>query len=127
MRNIGSFANLTNMFPDMGATQEMTIDYAAGLGEAPTGGVRVNYMPREGGNTFKVSFFGTGVNSVVPGQQLHGGPEGPRPDARPTRCKKAYDVNGSGGGPIVQGPAVVLRLGAPPVELHATSPACTTT
>ena len=30
VRNIGSFANLTNLFPDMGATAEMTIDYAAG-------------------------------------------------------------------------------------------------
>ena len=28
VRNIGSFANLTNMFPDMGATQEMTIGAA---------------------------------------------------------------------------------------------------
>ena len=54
VRNIGSFANLTNMFPDMGATQEMTIDYAAGLGEAATGGVKVNYVPREGGNTFQL-------------------------------------------------------------------------
>ena len=51
VRNIGSFANLTNMFPDMGATQEVTIDYAAGLGEAATAGVKVNYIPKEGGNT----------------------------------------------------------------------------
>ena len=67
VRNIGSFANLTNMFPDMGATQEMTIDYAAGLGEAATAGVKVNYVPREGGNTFRFSFFGTGVNSSFQG------------------------------------------------------------
>jgi hypothetical protein len=67
VRNIGSFANLTNMFPDMGATQEMTIDYAAGLGDAPPGGVRVNYVPEEGGNAFRFSFFGTGVNSSFQG------------------------------------------------------------
>ena len=59
-RNVGSFANLTNMFPDMGATQEMTIDYAAGLGEAATGGVKVERF-RASGNTFRFSFFGTGL------------------------------------------------------------------
>ena len=70
IRNIGSFGNLTNMFPDMGATQEMTIDYAAGMADAATGGVKINYIPREGGNTVRGSFFATGVNSLVPGRQL---------------------------------------------------------
>src|SRR5262249_8917092 len=67
VRNIGSVANLTNMFPDMGSTAEMTIDYAAGSAETPTGGVRINYIPKEGGNTYKFSFFGTGVNSSFQG------------------------------------------------------------
>jgi hypothetical protein len=99
VRNIGSFANLTNMFPDMGATQEMTIDYAAGLGEAATGGVKVNYVPREGGNSFRFSFFGTGVNSSFQGNNYSDALKA-RGLTAPNSLRKAYDVNGSVGGPI---------------------------
>ena len=99
MRNIGSFGNLTNMFPDMGATQEMTIDYAAGLGDAATAGVRVNYVPKEGGNAFRFSFFGTGVNSSFQGNN-YSDELRQRGLSRPNSLRKAYDVNGSLGGPI---------------------------
>jgi hypothetical protein len=101
VRNIGSFANLTNMFPDMGATQEMTIDYAAGLGEAPTGGVRVNYVPREGGNAFRFSFFGTGVNKSFQGNNYSDELRA-RGLTTPNSLRKAYDVNGSVGGPLLR-------------------------
>ena len=101
VRNIGSFANLTNMFPDMGATQEMTIDYAAGLGEAATGGVKVNYVPREGGNAFRFSFFGTGVNSSFQGDNYSDELKA-RGLTTPNSLRKAYDVNGSAGGPILR-------------------------
>jgi hypothetical protein len=101
VRNIGSFANLTNMFPDMGATQEMTIDYAAGLGEAATGGVKVNYVPREGGNSFRFSFFGTGVNQSFQGNNYSDDLKA-RGLATPNSLRKAYDVNGSVGGPILK-------------------------
>jgi hypothetical protein len=101
VRNIGSFANLTNMFPDMGATQEMTIDYAAGTADTPTAGVRINYVPREGGNLFKLSFYGTEVtpafqaNNYTTELQSLG-------LTSPNKLKEAYDYNGSGGGPIVK-------------------------
>jgi len=101
VRNIGSFANLTNMFPDMGATQEMTIDYAAGLGDAPTAGVKVNYIPREGGNSYRFSFFGTGVNSDFQGSNYTDDLKA-RGLTVPNSLRKAYDVNGSVGGPIVK-------------------------
>jgi hypothetical protein len=99
VRNIGSFANLTNMFPDMGATQEMTIDYAAGLGDAATGGVKVNYVPKEGGNALRFSFFGTGVNSSFQGNNYSDELKA-RGLSKPNSLRKAYDVNGSAGGPI---------------------------
>jgi hypothetical protein len=101
VRNIGSFANLTNMFPDMGATQEMTIDYAAGTAETPTAGVRINYVPREGGNTFKGSFFGTAVNSSFQGNNFTSDLQG-RGLTKPNSLKEAYDFNGSGGGPVLK-------------------------
>ena len=45
----------------MGSTQEISVDYAASAAEQPTGGVRVNMIPREGGNQFAGSLFGTAV------------------------------------------------------------------
>ncbi len=101
IRNIGSFGNLTNMFPDMGATQEMTIDYAAGMAEAATGGVKINYIPREGGNTFRGSFFGTGVNSSFQADNFSADLRA-RGLTQVNSLKKAYDINGSIGGPIVR-------------------------
>ena len=101
VRNIGSFANLTNMFPDMGATQEMTIDYAAGTAETPTAGVRINYVPREGGNSFKFSFFGTKVTPGFQGDNYTADLKA-RGLTSPNKLKEAYDVNASGGGPIIK-------------------------
>jgi hypothetical protein len=101
VRNIGSFANLTNMFPDMGATQEMTIDFAAGSAETPTAGVRINYVPREGGNTFKFSFFGTKVTPGFQGDNYTTDLQN-RGLTSPNKLKEAYDFNGSGGGPLAK-------------------------
>ncbi|PWT83596.1 MAG: hypothetical protein C5B57_06595, partial [Blastocatellia bacterium] len=101
VRNIGSFANLTNLFPDMGATAEMTIDYAAGAAEIPTAGVRINYIPKEGGNTYKASFFATGVNSSFQGNNYSDDLKA-RGLTKPNSLNKAYDINGSGGGPILR-------------------------
>jgi hypothetical protein len=101
VRNIGSFANLTNLFPDMGSTAEMTIDYAAGAAETPTAGVRINYVPKEGGNTYKFSFFGTGVNSSFQGDNYTDDLKA-LGLTKPNSLRKAYDINGSGGGPIVR-------------------------
>jgi hypothetical protein len=57
----------SNFLPNMGSTQEMAVDYSSGTADQMTGGVRINMIPREGGNTFKGSFFGTGVNGWFQG------------------------------------------------------------
>jgi hypothetical protein len=63
--------------------------------------VRINYVPREGGNAFKGSFFGTRVtpgfqgNNYTPDLQARG-------LTSPNKLKEAYDFNGSGGGPIIK-------------------------
>ena len=61
--NAETTGNASNFLPNMGSTQEMTIDYAAGTAEQETGGVRVNMIPRQGGNRLSASLFGTAVNS----------------------------------------------------------------
>jgi hypothetical protein len=91
----------TNYVPDQGAAQEVTIDYGAVSAEQLTGGLRINLVPREGGNTFRGYLFVTGVNSSWQGSNVS-----PELTARglgtPNRMKQAYDINPSGGGPIVR-------------------------
>ncbi len=68
MRNMrGARAKSSNFIPDMGGTQEVAIDYAANSAEAITGGVTINYIPREGGNSFKGALFVNAVNSDFQG------------------------------------------------------------
>ena len=88
----------SNFLPNMGSTQEVTID-SAGAAELGTGGVRINLIPREGGNTFKGSFFGSAVNSSFQGsnftQELKDAGL-----ATPDSIKFNYDWNASAGGPV---------------------------
>ena len=87
--------------PDTGATQEVAVDYAAVSAEQPFGGLRIDIIPREGGNTFRGTVFATGVNSAWQGSNLteelrnRGLPE-------PNEMKQAYDINPSVGGPIMR-------------------------
>ena len=52
-----------NMLPNMGIAQEVAVDYSTGTADASTGGVRMNIIPKEGGNTTSGSLFATGVTS----------------------------------------------------------------
>ncbi len=85
--------------PDVGAMQEMTFDYAGASAENPTGGIRVNLVPREGGNTFKGSTFLSFANGSMQGNNLT-----PELDARGLKVRDAvktnYDFNPGFGGPI---------------------------
>ena len=100
VRNVATQGWIPNTMPDMGASSEMTIDYAAGNGEAMTSGVVFNFIPREGGNTFRGSFFGTAANSSFQGTNFTD--QLPRPRVRvPNRLKTVYDYFiPRGGGPI---------------------------
>jgi hypothetical protein len=91
----------TNYVPDQGGAQEVTIDYGAVTAEQLTGGLRINLVPREGGNSFKGYFFITGVNSSWQGSNVTQDLID-RGLGTPNRMKQAYDINPSGGGPIVR-------------------------
>ena len=100
-RNVIGPGNANNFVPDMGSMQEVVMDFGGGSAEQVTGGVRINFIPREGGNTFRASFFGTGVNSSFQGsnytQELKD-----RGLIAPNRLVHQYDVNGSVGGPVAK-------------------------
>ena len=49
--------------PNSGMVQEVVVDVAAGSAEQSTGGVRINIVPRDGGNNFTGSFFASGSSA----------------------------------------------------------------
>ena len=99
--NVLSGGEFSNFVPDTGSTQEVTVDYAAVSAEQPFGGLRIDIIPREGGNSLKGTVFATGVNSGWQSNNLtqdlknRGLPD-------PNAMKLAYDVNPSVGGPLVR-------------------------
>ena len=81
--------------------QEIVISTSGGLGEAETGGVIVNLIPREGGNTFSGTVFANGANGAMQGsnytQELKD--QGLK---APSEILKVYDFNPMGGGRIIR-------------------------
>ena len=51
-------------------TQEIVLDTASGDAEFTVGGVRINRIPREGGNTFNATFFSSFANGDMQGNNL---------------------------------------------------------
>jgi hypothetical protein len=99
--NVAGEGQWTNYVPDTGSAQEVSIDYGAMQAEHLTGGLRINLIPREGGNTFRGSVFITAVNEDWQGsnitQELT-----VRGLGEPNRMKQAYDINPGGGGPLIR-------------------------
>jgi hypothetical protein len=94
-------SSVTNFVPDNGSTREIAVEYAGVSAEQTFGGLRINLIPREGGNRFSGTVFVTAVNdawqqdNLSEDLQTRGLPE-------PNRMKRLYDINPSGGGPIVR-------------------------
>ena len=77
------------------------MDYAAVSAEQPFGGLRINIIPKEGGNSVRGSFFATGVTSAWQGTNIDDDLKAKGlPD--PNEMKKAYDINPSVGGPLMR-------------------------
>ena len=57
MNAMASQGFTTRLIYSMASLQEVTLDYSGNTAEVPTGGVRINIIPREGGNTFNGTFF----------------------------------------------------------------------
>jgi len=101
IRNVAAQGQNSNILPDMGSTLEVAIDYAAGNAELMSSGLRIDYIPKTGGNAFSGSFFATGANSRFQGDNYSS--ELQRRGLRePNSLKMTYDINGSGGGPIMK-------------------------
>src|SRR4030095_6507963 len=98
--NVLSGGEFSNFVPDTGSTQEVAVDYAAISAEQPFGGLRIDIIPREGGNTVRGTVFATGVNSAWQGSNLTQELQN-RGLPAPNEMKRAYDINPSVGLPVV--------------------------
>jgi Carboxypeptidase regulatory-like domain len=90
--------NQTGFYYNEDAISEISYQTSAIPAEVSQGGVRINMIPKEGGNQFKGQVFATGAN----GDQMqadNGSDELVGLRAR-NRIGKIYDVNTSLGGPI---------------------------
>jgi hypothetical protein len=91
--------NIGGQTPDMGSAAEVTVDTTSLGADLPTGGVRVNFIPKDGGNTFADSAFFSFTDRALQGdnfsQELKD-----RGLGTPNKIKYAGDVNESLGGPF---------------------------
>ncbi len=92
-------ANMTMYQMNAGLMQETAISTSGGLGEAETGGIAVNMVPREGGNTLRGSFYGTWGNDAMQGSNYDDRLRGLGLRA-PNEVLKVWEVTGQVGGPV---------------------------
>jgi len=99
MNAMASQGFTTRLIYSMASLQEVTLDYSANTAEVPTGGVRINIIPREGGNTFNGTFFASIATSAMQASNF-------TDDLRsqglrtPDSIRKLFDVNPGFGGPL---------------------------
>jgi hypothetical protein len=87
--------------PQVSSSQEVVMTTSGGLGEAETGGVIVNVIPREGSNTFSGQFSFSGSNDAMQGSNYTQALQDAGLRA-PQELIKVYDVNPMGGGRILR-------------------------
>ena len=91
--------NIGGQIPDVGSANEVTVDTSSLSADMPTGGVRINFIPRDGGNTFHSSTFLTFSNRSLQGSNFS---DELRAAGLPTpnRIVKNWDFSEALGGPV---------------------------
>jgi Carboxypeptidase regulatory-like domain len=91
--------NIGGQTPDVGSAAEVSIDTTSLSADLPTGGVRINFIPRDGGNQFANSAFFAFATQGLQGDNFSD-------DLRaagmptPTKIVNNFDFNEAFGGPI---------------------------
>src|SRR5688572_19812083 len=62
--------NIGGQIPDVGSAAEITIDTSSLSAELPTGGLRINFIPKDGGNNFSSQTFLTFSNDSLQGDNF---------------------------------------------------------
>ena len=101
IQHIGFGGNQTGFYFNDGLMEEISYQTSSLPAEAPVGGVQINMIPRDGGNTFHGSAFTTGANNSFQSDNL-------TQDLidlgfkKQNRVQSVYDINLTLGGPIRQ-------------------------
>ena len=94
-------ANSNAAVSNVAGAQEVVLTTSGGLGEAETGGVMLNVIPRDGGNNFSGTFFVSGANAAMQGSNYTD--ELKAAGLRsPQELKKVYEFNPMGGGRLIR-------------------------
>jgi hypothetical protein len=101
MNAMASTGFTTRLIYSLASVQEVTLDYSGNTADVPTGGVRINIVPREGGNTINGTFFSSiATNGMQAGNLTD---DLRRQGLRtPDAVRKLWDMNPGFGGPIRQ-------------------------
>jgi hypothetical protein len=108
------FGESLSSSPSFTAMQEMSVDSSGADASLAGGGVRMNYIPRDGGNTFKGLLFTTFANNSMQGTNYSTGTVNPATGVcspieslqcrglktQPGALQRVYDFNPGYGGPI---------------------------
>jgi carboxypeptidase family protein len=94
--NQGSIAGV---YHNQGAYQEMSYQVVAGTAESQTGGVRINMIPKEGGNRFAGEFLGMYSNEHLRSDNNDAALQARGLTVAPS-LRGIYDFNGGIGGPV---------------------------
>ena len=92
-------ANGGNFIYNIHTIQEVVVETAAGSAEATTGGVQLNIVPRDGGNTFAGTMSTEHTGPALQSDNLTDALRARGLTAAPS-VRKLYDVGGGFGGPI---------------------------
>ena len=88
--------------PNATGTQEFAIDVSGVDAQAATGGVRINFIPRDGGNRFSGTLFGSLATESFASDNYTGTDVQTRGLSAPNKIKQNGDFNPGFGGPIKQ-------------------------
>ena len=100
-QNAEGAGNFSGVLPNISGTQEISVDFAAGSAETSSGGVRINVIPRDGGNTFRGTFFANGTHEAWQNSNLSDDLKA-RGLLTANSNKVQYDINPGVGGPILR-------------------------
>ena len=93
--------NSQSIFFNPAAVQEISMEVGNLSIQSESGGVVINVIPKEGGNTFAASFLANGTNGSLQSDNLNDDLRA-RGLTAVSNIKNVFDLNGTLGGPIVK-------------------------
>src|SRR5262249_58928496 len=105
-RGVGG--NQTGFYFNDGLMEEIGYQTSSLPAEAPVGGVQINMIPHDGGNTFRGTFFSTAASSSLQADNQSQDLVDLGFKAQ-NRVDSVYDINATYGGPVRRDPLWVFR------------------